>query len=74
MVHGLNEGHIASYTDIKFQLAKYQTYITMKSQDKSTDIWRDYYTIDKDKMCKKNGIKTIFHNRIKTRLYHKRAE
>ena len=34
MVHGLNEGHIAPYTDIEFQLAKYQTYITMKSQDK----------------------------------------
>ena len=25
MVHGLNEGHIAPYTDIEFQLAKYQT-------------------------------------------------
>ena len=33
-VHGLNEGHIAPYTDFKFQLAKYQTYIMMKSQDK----------------------------------------
>ena len=34
MVHGLNEGHIAPYTDIEFQLTKYQTYIKMKSQDK----------------------------------------
>ena len=30
-VHGLNEGHIAPYTDIEFQLTKYQTYIIMKS-------------------------------------------
>ena len=30
MVHGLNEGHIEPYTDIEFQLAKYQTYIIMK--------------------------------------------
>ena len=34
IVHGINEGHIAPYTDIEFQLTKYQTYITMKSQDK----------------------------------------
>ena len=33
-MHGLNEGHIAPYTDIEFQLTKYQTYIKMKSQDK----------------------------------------
>ena len=33
-VHGLNEGHIAPYTDIEFQLTKYQTYIIMKSQSK----------------------------------------
>ena len=25
-MHGLNEGHIAPYTDIEFQLTKYQTY------------------------------------------------
>ena len=37
MVHGLNEGPIAPYTDIEFQMAKYQTYIIMKSQDK--EIW-----------------------------------
>ena len=37
-VHGLNEGHIAPYTDIEFQLTKYQTYITMKSQDKSLQL------------------------------------
>ena len=29
MVHGLNEGHIAPYTDIEFQLAEYQTYIKL---------------------------------------------
>ena len=33
-MHGLNEGHIAPYTDIEFQLTKYQTYIIMKSQYK----------------------------------------
>ena len=32
-----------------------------------------FYTIDKDKTCKTDGIKKIFHNRIKT-LYHKKAE
>ena len=37
-VHGLNEGHIAPYIDIEFQLTKYQTYITMKSQDKSLQL------------------------------------
>ena len=37
-MHGLNEGHIAPYTDIKFQLTKYQTYIIMKSQDKSLQL------------------------------------
>ena len=31
--HGLSEGHIAPYTDIEFQLMKYQTCIIMKSQD-----------------------------------------
>ena len=39
-----------------------------------TDIWRNYYTIDKDKTCKTDRIKTIFHNRIKSRLYNKKAE
>ena len=29
MVRGLNEGHIAPYTDIEFQLTKYQTYIML---------------------------------------------
>ena len=37
-MHGLNEGHIKPYTDIEFQLAKYQTYIIMKSQDKSLQL------------------------------------
>ena len=39
----------------------------------ATDIWRNYYTIEKDKKCKAAGIKTIFHNRIKQRLYNKKA-
>ena len=37
-MHGLNEGHIAPYTDIEFQLTKCQTYITMKFQDKSLQL------------------------------------
>ena len=37
-VHGLNEGHIAPYTDIEFQLTKYQTYIIMKSWYKSLQL------------------------------------
>ena len=40
----------------------------------TTDDWRNYYTIDKDKTCKTDGIKTIFHNRIKSRLHNKKAE
>ena len=38
------------------------------------DIWRSYYTIDKDKTCKTDGIKTIFHIIIKSMLYNKKAE
>ena len=34
-MHGLNGGHIAPYTDIEFQVTKYQAYITIKSQDKA---------------------------------------
>ena len=37
-MHGLNEGHIAPYTDIQFQLTKYQTFITIKFQDKSVQL------------------------------------
>ena len=40
----------------------------------ATDIWRNYYTIDKDKTCKTDGIKTIFHNRIQSRLYNEKEE
>ena len=38
MVHGLNEGHIAPNTDIEFRLTKYQTYIIMKSWNKSLQL------------------------------------
>ena len=38
------------------------------------DDWGNYYTIDKDKTCKTDGIKTIFHNRIKSSLHNKKAE
>ena len=37
-MHGLNEGHIAPYTDIEFQLTKYQTYIVMKFLYKSLQL------------------------------------
>ena len=37
-VHGHNEGYIAPYTDIEFQLKKYQTYIIMKSWYKSLQL------------------------------------
>ena len=75
-MHGLNEGHIAPYTDIEFQLTKYQTYIKMKFQDKSLQlIFEETITqLTKDKTCKTDGIETIFHNRIKPRLYNKKAE
>ena len=44
-VHGLNEGHIAPYTDIEFQLTKYQSYISMKSQDKSLQLISEIITL-----------------------------
>ena len=44
MVHGLNEGHIAPYTDIEVQLTKYHTYIIMKSQDKSLQLIFEEHT------------------------------
>ena len=31
MMHGLNEGHITTYTDFVFQQGKFQTYIAIKS-------------------------------------------
>ena len=37
-MHGLNEGHIAPYTDIEFRLTKYQTYIIMKCWYKSLQL------------------------------------
>ena len=40
----------------------------------TTDIWGNYYTIDEDKTCKIDGIKIVFHNRIKSRLHNKKAE
>ena len=46
----------------------------MLRQIVTTDIWRNYYTIDKDKMCRTDDIKTIFRNGIKSRLYNKEAE
>ena len=38
MVHGLNEGHIAPYTNTEFQLTEYQTYNIIKSQVKSLQL------------------------------------
>ena len=75
-MHGLNEGHIAPYTDIEFSTDKIPNihYNEIPRQIITTDIRRDYYTIDKDKTCKTDGIKTIFHNRIQSRLYNKKAE
>ena len=56
-MHGLNEGHIAPYTDVEFRLTKYQTYMMMKS-------WYNRYLkkllhYDKDKTHKTDGIKII---------------
>ena len=73
-VHGLNEGHIAPYTDIEFQLTKYQTYITMKFQDKSLQlIIKETITLLTKIKRVTDGIKTIFHNRIKSRLCNKKT-
>ena len=75
MVHGLNEGHIAPYTDIEFRLTEYLTYIIMKSWYESLQlIFEETITLlTKIKTRKTDGIK-IFHNRIKSRLYDKKAE
>ena len=61
-VHGLNEGHIAPHTDIEFQLTKYQTYITMKSQDKSLQlIFEETITLlTKIKRVKQMALKQYF--------------
>ena len=61
MVHGLNEGHIAPYTDIEFRLTKYQTYIIMKSWYKSLQlIFEETITLlTKIKHVKTDGIKNI---------------
>ena len=63
MVHGLNEGRITHYTDIEFQIPNIHHYKTLR-QIIITDIWRNCNTIDNDET---NDIKTIFHNRIKSR-------
>ena len=75
MVHGLNEGHIAPYTDIEFRLTKYQTYIIMKFLYKSLQliIEETITLLTKIKHIKQMALK-IFHNRIKSRLYNKKAE
>ena len=61
-MHGLSEGHIAPYTDIEFQLTKYQTYIKMKSQDKSLQlIFEETITLlTKIKRVKQMALKQYF--------------
>ena len=59
-MHGLNEGHIAPYTDIEFQLTKYQTYIKMKSWYKSLQlILEETITLLTKIKHKTDGIKNI---------------
>ena len=72
MVHGHNEGHNTPYTDIEFQQRKYHNfYEILKTKP---DIRKSCNTFDNDKTCKTDGIKIIFHNRIKLRLQNKKAE
>ena len=47
MVHGLYEGHIALYTNIEFQPNIH--YNQNPRQIVTTDIWINYYTIEKAK-------------------------
>ena len=74
-VHGLNEGHIAPYTDIEFRLTKYQIYIIMKFWYKLLQliIEETITLLTKIKHIKQMALK-IFHNRTKSRLYNKKAE
>ena len=74
MVHRLNEGHI-THKDIEFQLTIYKTYIIMKSSDKSLQlIFEETVSLLTKIQRVKHGIKTIIHNRVKSRLYNKKAE
>ena len=61
-VHGLNEGHIAPYTDIELQLTEYQTYIIMKYQDKSLQLIFDetIRLLTKIKRVKQMALKQYF--------------
>ena len=60
-MHGINEGHIAPYTDVEFRLTKIPNihYNEILIQIVTTDDLRNYYTIDKDKTHKTDGIKNI---------------
>ena len=59
-MHGLNEGHIAPYTDIEFRLTKDQTYIIMKSYKSLQLIFEETITLlTKIKHVKTDGIKNI---------------
>ena len=62
-MHGLNEGHIAPYTDIE-NSAENSTHIAIKSMVNLLQIFEDTDTIGNNKTGKKNGTKTKFHNRI----------
>ena len=72
-VHGLN-GHIAPSTGIvnfNWQNTKYLLLQNPKTII-TTDIWGNYYTVDKVKTCKTDGIEKMFHNRTKSRLCNKK--
>ena len=56
MVHGQNEGHIAPYTDMEFQLTKDHIFHEMPWQNIINDVLNNCNTIDSDKMCKTDGI------------------
>ena len=62
MVHGLNDGHISTYTDTEFPLRKFETFILIKSSDKQQLKFES--TVTAQKMDKTNETNTLFHNRI----------
>ena len=73
-MHGHNDGYIAPYTDIEFQLTKYHNFYKMLWQNLITDVQNDCNTIDNNETCHTDGIKNNIHNKVKSMLYNKKAE
>ena len=72
-VYGRKEGHIAPYTDTEFQLTKYHNFHEMLVQNTVTDAQITITLLTKQHV-KYVAWKTVFHNKMKSRLYNKRQD